>query len=541
MKKILALTALIVSLNSCSQTSVNPTDPNENNSLTVRFLQTCKYYDSPLYIVNNQNVIYEDCNTRKYLNADIKSFRFPKFGHEGFAIDKNGIYFRGNFVQTDTTGFMVIGTGNEIYWKTKNKVFKDTSEVNNIDAQSFTAVGCSNVYFKDKDFIYYKGNKIEGSDGATASSESYDNYCYDKNNVYLEGKILSINGDRLIPVNSTLTKTSKGVFLRDGKKAGKIIDPQTLRRLSNSYSIDKNHLYYGATPTGIKKNELKNVKVWEHSTSKYFTDGKIIYSVDGVIVPNFDAKSFGIIPFSDFVYDKNGIYERFYDDNTNTSGFKKFPFKYSTPVSDKNTFKGQYSARYIIYENQAYDSWDHELFTNLTEQQITFAKQRKKRLYKTSAGITERYDYDYLLYKADNTIWWKDIKTSADAATFATLGRFYKDKDNFYQYDREKGLIKINGIDIASAKPFNNFIMDKNYIYWETTRVIKSDDAQLLGVFAGYRQGCGLDTQPASDYYLLKNIDGYWLAEISATVSIRNLGSTLPPDWHKGITNFELQ
>jgi hypothetical protein len=69
--------------------------------------------------------------------------------------------------------------------------------------------------------------------------------------------------------------------------------------------------------------------------------------------------------------------------------------------------------------------------------------------------------------------------------------------------------------------------MDKNYLYLNDTRIIKSDKLEILASYPGYRMGCGLDTQPTSDYYLFRNVEGFWWVKVSDAITIRYFGKTL--------------
>ena len=40
-------------------------------------------------------------------------------------------------------------------------------------------------------------------------------------------------------------------------------------------------------------------------------------------------------------------------------------------------------------------------------------------------------------------------------------------------------------------------------------------DVELLAIYEGYEIGCGMDPTPATNFYLFKNAQGYWLAELS--------------------------
>ncbi|WP_306350924.1 DKNYY domain-containing protein [Flavobacterium sp. '19STA2R22 D10 B1'] len=536
----------LFSLTCCSQQNKNIiTDPIIDPLLEVS-LNECQYLDSPIYIINSNYVIYENCKIRKYINADINTFHLPKYDQSRlFALDKNGVYYNGELIPTDTTGFVIIGEGRnpkkrEMLWKTKTKLFTNTTEIKGPDVATFNTIECSNgLYYKDKNYVYYYDTKIEGSDGTTVSA-SCDNTCYDKNYLYVDGKIAKFGGKPLKPINDVLSKTSTVVITRDQKRQSGI-DALTLKPLSRKYSMDKNHVYYETSKTPIKPKDFSNVKVWDQVNRTYVTDGIMVYYGNDQPEPDFDTKSFGMLPHSDFCFDKNGVYEREYIEKTGKVINSKFPFKYTTAVTDKNTFITN-NSRYIIYENHAYDPWDKELYENLSPEQIRLIKKDKLTLSKTEGNNESKIVFDYSLYKSEDKIYWKEKPTNADAKTFEQFGYYYfKDKNNLYSYSPNNGLLPMNGIDVKSVKDFNGLLMDKNYIYMGTNRIIKSENATLLAIFTGYRKGCGSDQVPGSNFYLFHNVDGYWLALISTTVKIRNLGTTLKPDWNKNNTNFELQ
>lgn len=150
--------------------------PDNNDSMKV-VSPGCQYIDFDIYLVNDTYVVYENCTSRKVIYPDMASFRIPAY-NEGnfFAADKNGIYFRGEQILTDTTGFTVIGRNRdfqnlEVLWKTKDNVYNNTTKIMVSDVASFQAVECINgYYFKDKNFIYYFDKKIEHSDGATVQN-----------------------------------------------------------------------------------------------------------------------------------------------------------------------------------------------------------------------------------------------------------------------------------------------------------------------------------------------------------------------------------
>jgi len=544
MKHFLLSVFILQTLISCGQASKNTDEPQIAQGIIVQNGSECPYIDQPRYIINDNSVIYEDCHNRAYLDADAKSIRIPKYDLGGiFAIDKNGVYVKGQFAKTDTTGFKYVGRSPiNILWKTATKLYKDTTEVTGADVATFTAVECSNgYYYKDKYSIFYFDKKIEGSDGASVVSESCNNFCYDKNNVYIDGKIAYHKGERLLPVTTLLVKTKSTVYLRNGMKPVAGADVATLKKLSDRYfSIDKKHVYYEDKPTPILPKDFKNVKVWDQVNSAYVTDGKKIYYRDYETVKGIDAGSFGMIPHSDYFFDKNGIYQRHYNEKE-VMEYPKFPFTYSVPVTAATATRGDRSA-YIAYADQAYDLGNDEVFKNLSPEQITLINANKLSLSKTGNAGDNRINFDYKLFRSGDAIYWDGKNTRADAATFTRVGDYhFKDKNKVYTYSREEGIIALPDIDAATATAFNGFLRDKNFIYSGKTKVISGKGIEMLAVFAGYRKGCGMDNQPGSDYYLFRNDDGYWLVMVSNTVRIRNLGSTPGNDWNKNVPDFEIR
>ena len=59
------------------------------------------------YIINQDYVIYQEKDTRKIIKPDMASFAILDV-LLGLAKDKNGIYYRGDLIKIDTTGFRVV-------------------------------------------------------------------------------------------------------------------------------------------------------------------------------------------------------------------------------------------------------------------------------------------------------------------------------------------------------------------------------------------------------------------------------------------------
>ena len=515
---------------------------------TLTLPSDAEFY-APLYIVNRDYVVFQGRdNTRKILNADIASFRFPdlRFRDRGkcFALDRNGVYFNGIFIETDTTGFQIVDefkSYTDYIWKTNDKVFLNTTEITeDIDVPSFHIFG--RHHQKDKNHIYYMGQKIECSDGGSGVRSIIEDLVYDKNYVYYKGEIALFEGDTIRSINHISGKTEKYVISLNIKWNQSFrpdiqaqMDVKTIKPLSRYYSMDKNGVYFLSEKTPVRPQNLKNVKVWDWVNTSRVSDGITIYAQAGDAdcpESDLDAKSFGVFPYSDFYFDKNGVYDRKYDDKLRKAINVKFPFVYTEAVSESNTFL---AGHYIIYKNQAYDLWDKELYKNLTSEQVALIKENKLVL---SQNDRQKKVFDYGFYEVDNEIFWNEKKTIADAPTFKemTVSGYYKDTLNVYDYERETGLIPLRGIDAQTATTnAHNFLADKDYIYANNFRIIRNSDVELLTVIVGYKMvfGWTITAKSPMYYHLFRNNDGYWLVFIydyENDVRVRSLGDSLSED-----------
>ena len=563
MKKLIYIVTSIFTI-SCHSQEKNTPQAIQDDALTISTTGGmnggCKFLEQPIYYVNENYIIYQDCNTQKLLNADIPSFKPVKYYDQyGLALDKNGVYVQGNFVATDTTGFTFLGINEkDLLWKTNTSVYKNTTVLPKLNAGVFTRLSdqkkksYSGIYFKDNSNIYYFDKKIEGADLATADLIYNDNRMfYDKNYMYKDGEIVFFEGEPLLYVNNSLKKTATKVLYHN--KVIYNVDTKTLVGLSRHYAKDKNNVYSSSFGDDIKilpinKADFNKLKVWDHTNSAYITDGKTLFRYNEILSKNeFDVATFGTFGFTDFVYDKNGVYTRRYDKELDKVVYDKFPFKYTDDVSSKNLQITEGSSLYVYYNNQAYEESTKTLFENLTPEQIEISKIRPHtpnnmvRLGQLNSKTIFRTLYDYKLFKDNDAVYHDGKKTSADPVTFRKLdNNYYIDKDNVYQYNREKGLLVINYIDVETVKYFNGFIRDKNYLYSNGTRIIKSYKLEILASFPGYRLGCGLDETPGSDFYLFRNAEGFWWVKVSNEITTRFLGKTLNKKLSPLFENLEI-
>ena len=550
---ILVLTIMQHSTAQYRKIQLTDAKPVEHLKLESRSAR-CKYSEG--FIYNKDYMIYQACDAAVTFRPDRETFQIKYRGY-GFAVDKKGVYYQGQFVKVDTTGLRVLasrevkeikGYVNGIaayYWRTNGGVFFGTKRLSVPDPQTFEAL--TYCYFRDKNHVYYYDQIIKGVDPNLVNEKlSRDELLNEGKNVYYKGKRLYYKGEAVEQMSSKIFKTSKYVLGYDGKEDKQThsilvelhsepFDIPTLRTLSDSYLIDKNHLYYIPSFYSVPDRGFRMpVSKEEFSSIRAFTEFVVVGSTvyhEREPKERYDAATFGVIPGHYYYqYDKNGIY----------NWRKKLPFRYTKrPEYGKNLFYID-EKNLFIYEDQAYyrDNGDSIYIKDLSSQQIEILKQGKTSLkdllppHKEPLQKKEKYDYN--LYKADGHIYiGEELQKDIDAATFQYItGYFYKDKNHVYYYDRWRGkeahFLMVEGYDVATLKgDSNGFMMDKDYYYYGTTRLFKNKNVELLAVYTGYRQWCSRDNTPTTDYCLFKNAEGYWLFEFGNENIICFLGKKL--------------
>jgi hypothetical protein len=515
-------------------------------------LSLSKYSEAPVYIVNKKYVVYEFGETRKIIYADIPSFKALRYAYNTvFALDKNGVYFMGKLIDTDTTGFKLLGYSDNVskgwFWKNKYKVYKDDIELLGVDAGSFESVRFGNGrYFKDKKHLYYYDREIKDSDPATVNQPMLE-ICYDKNSIYSEGHIAyTNNNEKLFPVNERIAKTRKNAFSvsmygnrLEINKIVKTMDAASLKGLSRSFSMDKYHVYYDTIVLPITPDRFKYIKIWDQVNRAYISDGLHVYA-GANLQPAFDAESFGMFPKSDFCYDKNGVYGRIYKEGKFPGINVKFPFEYSKPVNEQTVRRVGLS--YYIYEHQIYDPWDDILYTNFSDKQIA----------KLMAGMgIVKYEnepvnnYGQGLYRFNSKFYYKGIEIKGiDQATFNSTPYGYADKDHVYLEFVDGHFQILPDADPKTYKNLmNGFCYDKNNLFYGTKKLISSESMELLVIFWGRHTWHGDEGDagpPDFDRYFFRNKYGYWLITNESKPQILYLGSVFSPKWNTAFENFEL-
>ena len=229
--------------------------------------------------------------------------------------DKNGVYFLEN-----------ISEENE---NLEIKVKKLDSK--GIDLKSFKNVDNSDYYFKDKNGVYYENSenlhKIENVDLKTFEALDYD-FTKDKNNVYYEGeKVEGIDMNSIEVVNRMCIKDKNSVFYR-GKKLEKI-SSNNFNYFDGGMSydiilVDKNGSYklmenenqkdkIKIIPLNSKNIDLKTLERIESpmDSSNYFKDKNGVYFLNGekfVKINGADIDTFEVTMSGKYGKDRNNVY-----------------------------------------------------------------------------------------------------------------------------------------------------------------------------------------------------------------------------------------
>ena len=476
------------------------------------------------YIINRDYAIYQEENTRKIIKPDMASFAILE---SGLAKDKNGIYYQGDLIKIDTTGFRVVDVirdkqsdyREEPIWRTYKKAFRGTKPINISDPATFESV--STCYFKDKNYLYYYDQKVEGADVATLQKESTEGeFVSDKDNTYYQGKPFIYKGERVQQVSNLIYKTTTHVLRYNGgydKERAEdyfvelpdYFDIPTLKRLNDSYLIDKNHLYYDKNSYPLRDKDLR-VPIPKENLSKIklfedlVTDGNKLYNGKEPL-SGYDAATFGVVPgHYYYLYDKNGIY----------NWREKLPFHYTNrPEYGKNFFYMDDQSLFI-YEDQAY-YWDYDdslYVPHLSPQQLALLKEgntRLRELFPSQDDNQKNKEIDTTGFEQLSYPFWRH-----QGQIYHLIYKEWYDSDQ-HDWKSEHRYVVVKGYDNASLRVVpNGFLADKDYWYDDTTRLFQNKDVELLAIYEGYEKGWGMDPAPTPNFYLFKNAQGYWLAEL---------------------------
>ena len=283
----------------------------DNNLSTIKNADLATFevlnspYSSSIYFAKDKNNVY-------YQNKKIDGLVADGFEQiqSNFIKDRNGIY---KFEEDENEKSLKITPINakidfknlrELDWKyfgdDKNIYYFDEDsfkKVDKADINSFERID-STSFFKDKNNVYYEGEKVEGID--TNSIEVISGmWIKDKNNVFYGGqKLKGISSDNFNYFDGglsyeTILFDKNGIYKflknKDDEKAleiirldGKELDLKTLERItsvfdSSNYFKDKNGIYYMDENKFVKVNGADKDSFEVTESGKYGKDKNNVY------------------------------------------------------------------------------------------------------------------------------------------------------------------------------------------------------------------------------------------------------------------------
>ena len=283
----------------------------DNNLYTIKNADLATFevlnspYSSSIYFAKDKNNVY-------YQNKKINGIVADGFEQiqSNFIKDKNGIY---KFEENENEKSLKITPINakidfenlkELDWKyfgdDKNIYYFDESDFKKLDRadiNSFERIEYTG-FFKDKNNVYYDGEKVEGID--MNSIEVINGMCIkDKNSVFYEGKKLrNISPDNFNIFDGGL---SYDKILVDKNGIYKFIETEDNKKAIEVTRLDSK---------GIDLETLERITS-PMDSSNYFKDKNGVYFIDGnkfVKINGADKDSFRVTMRGKYGKDKNNVY-----------------------------------------------------------------------------------------------------------------------------------------------------------------------------------------------------------------------------------------
>ena len=408
---------------------------------------------------------------------------------------------------------------NSVYYRTENGLEK----LQNADAKTFEIFKESRSFGRDKNNVYYLGDKLNKIDPKTFEVVEgyYITMFKDKNGIYTFGKNydklkiinfkengidIDFNDFKVISSeNPTIYRNKNDVYFQKGGKIYPIknVDAKTFEKingrsyLDNKYYRDKNDVYYFSSDKMLKLENADRNSVNELSEN-ILRDKNNVY-FENQQIKGLDVNSFKVIYENrisepeNLIKDKNGVY--YIDENKKTLiKFKNNEIDIeSFGIANKmldDYFKDKNNVYYLEdYKLHRLDDLDIETYQNIF---MTRYKKDKNNLYfkwkkvkNVNPNDVEIIENDFIkikdtLYEISN-FEEKEVEIlplAVDVKSFEYIdNKYYKDKTNIY-YNKNGKLKKIEDVNFKSfgiLEENSYFGKDKNNIYYKGDKLEKID------------------------------------------------------------------
>jgi hypothetical protein len=385
---------------------------------------------------------------------------------QAYSSNNNNIYYKNKKIDNVDIDSFVIEKDNIFYSKDKNNVYFMGEKQKKIDSFTFKVLNYS--YIKDKDHVYYENKLLNGADSSSFIVLKND-YAKDKNYVYYNGKILErVDPASFVILNNDYVKDKNAVYYKNIKID--FSDPKTFTIMKSGYSKDKNFAYNGEKMIlDAKGSEFIEIK--EIYGRLYHKDKENVY-LKGVKIEGADPKTFLVI---DHEYSKDKKYVYYNGENIGERDYKTFiRLSWRDYTKDKN---------HIYFENMKINGIDKESFEVID---APYSKDKNYIYYRTervdNADIdsfeiiedSKFYDNDY--YKDKNYVFFRGKSLAGvNPSEFKRLGKYtyyYSDGTHLYY-----GGKRMDHIDYKTFVIYDGigYSKDKNNVYYEDKIVENAD------------------------------------------------------------------
>ncbi len=397
------------------------------------------------YMTDGKRVFYFE---REIKGADPDTFQVLE---HAFSKDKNHVYYETEKIE-ENINTSVVKILNKFYFKDNKNVYLMYGKVEGADPDTFELLTDNMGYSKDKNNVYYTFSVVEGADVKTFEIiKEIFAYAKDKNNLYYDGiQIDKINTKDFSILSEDLIRNNNKIFFQgtplkeiDGKKF-RFLTKET-RWSGLSYGTDEKNIYViGLMGDSDILRTIKNVDI---STFKVMEDGK-------------------------YSFDKNNVYYTGYNGTIKIEGADISSF---TPIKNSLLYSKDKNSLYISGKKVKGISPENLKIFFLPFDVYAFLLKNDTNIYYMTANESIVDSFNIITLNS----------SGMDLKTFEAVGEdnnYFKDKNNLYMKNFEKGLVKIEGFDIKSMVILDDFyIKDKNNVYCNG-KIMKEADSKTFTI-----------------------------------------------------------
>ena len=369
----------------------------------------------------------------------------------------------------------------QVYSSNNNNIYYKDRKISGADKESF-AIEKKNVFYsRDKNFVYFMGEKQEKIDNDTFEMLSY-RYSKDKNHVYRNNRIFDgTDPDSFVILDDNYVKDKNSVYFENLKID--LSDPETFIIMKYRYSKDKNFAYKeGKRIDGADGASFTEIQ--EISGRVYHKDRENVY-LKGVKIDGADPETFMAVNH-EYSKDKKNVYREGKNIGKRDSETFK-PLNYYEYTEDKNN---------VYYGDKEIKGIDRKYFEVVDG---PYSKDRKYIYYKTQRVneadvnnfriIEDTIYYDNSYYRDNNNVFFQGrLLKGANPDKFKRLGEY-----TFYYYDGTHLYydgVRMDSVDYNTLVIYDgiDYSKDKNHVYFEN-RILENADSATFREIKSKKRG----------------------------------------------------